>query len=52
MTTVIEMFRHMMIGVGPFSFAKLVYAFIFSIIVFLLGLIVFNRTEKQFIDTV
>ncbi|MCF8272788.1 MAG: ABC transporter permease [Flavobacteriaceae bacterium] len=52
MTTVIELFRHMVLGVGVFSFFKLLYAFLFSIIVFLLGMIVFNRTEKQFIDTV
>jgi len=30
----------------------LLYASITSVIVFLVGLIVFNRTEKQFIDTV
>tara|TARA_R110002033_G_scaffold105010_1_gene152400 strand:- start:539 stop:1432 length:894 start_codon:yes stop_codon:yes gene_type:complete len=52
MTTVIELFRHMTLGVGEFSFSKLVYATVVSIVVFLLGLIVFNRTEKQFIDTV
>jgi lipopolysaccharide transport system permease protein len=52
MTTVIELFRHMTLGVGVFSLFKLFYAFLFSVIVFLLGMIVFNRTEKQFIDTV
>ncbi len=52
MTTVIELFRYMTLGVGGFSILKLMYASITSIIVFLIGLIVFNRTEKQFIDTV
>jgi len=52
MTTVIELFRHMTLGVGEFSFFNLLYATIVSIVVFILGLIVFNRTEKQFIDTV
>jgi lipopolysaccharide transport system permease protein len=52
MTTVIELFRHMTLGVGTFSVSKLVYATIVSIMVFLLGLIVFNKTEKTFIDTV
>jgi lipopolysaccharide transport system permease protein len=52
MTTVIELFRHMTLGVGDFSFIKLFYATTISIVVFLIGLIVFNRTEKQFIDTV
>ncbi|WP_100611944.1 ABC transporter permease [Confluentibacter lentus] len=52
MTTVIEMFRFMMLNVGSFSFIKLIYATTISVIVFLLGLIVFNRTERRFIDTV
>lgn len=52
MTTIVELFRSMTLGVGYFSLSKLSYATIISIVVFLLGLIVFNKTEKQFIDTV
>lgn len=52
MTTVIELFRNVMLNVGTFSFLKLFYATAISIVVFLIGLIVFNRTERQFIDTV
>ena len=52
MTTVIELFRHMTLGVGDFSIFKLLYATIISVVIFLIGLIIFNRTEKQFIDTV
>jgi lipopolysaccharide transport system permease protein len=52
MTTVIELFRYMTLGVGDFSIFQLLYASIISVIIFLIGLIVFNRTEKQFIDTV
>ncbi len=52
MTTIIELFRHITLGVGTFSVSKLVYATLVSIMVFLLGLIVFNKTEKTFIDTV
>ncbi len=52
MTTVIELFRHMTLGVSTFSFFNLIYATLVSIVVFLLGLIVFNKTEKTFIDTV
>jgi len=52
MTTVIELFRHMTLGVGTFSMVKLLYATTVSILVFLLGLVVFNRTEREFIDTV
>ena len=52
MTTVIELFRHMTLGVGDFSFFNLLYATLISIMVFILGLIVFNKTEKSFIYTV
>jgi lipopolysaccharide transport system permease protein len=52
MTAVIELFRHMTLGVGIFSMGQLLYASAISILVFLVGLIVFNRTERQFIDTV
>lgn len=52
MTTIIELFRHMVLGVNTFSLIKLLYALIIGLVVFLLGLIVFNRTERQFIDTV
>ncbi|WP_055435403.1 ABC transporter permease [Lacinutrix algicola] len=52
MTTIIELFRYMTLGVGNFSFYNFLYAGVISIILFLLGLIIFNKTEKSFIDTV
>ena len=52
MTIIIELFRHMALGVSNFSVWRLLYATITALAVFLFGLIVFNRTEKQFIDTV
>ena len=52
MTTIIELFRYMTLGVGQFSWANFIYAGIISGIAFLVGLIIFNKTEKTFIDTV
>lgn len=52
MTITIELFRHMTLGVGEFSLTKFLYALVVSIFIFLLGLILFNKTEKSFIDTV
>ncbi|MCL5128758.1 ABC transporter permease [Algibacter sp. L4_22] len=52
MTTIIELFRYMTLGVGAFSITNFIYAGSISVIVFLLGLIIFNKTEKTFIDTV
>ncbi|WP_211267545.1 ABC transporter permease [Pseudotamlana agarivorans] len=51
-TTFIELFRYMTLGVGQFSVTAFLYALGMSVVCFLLGLIVFNRTEKSFIDTV
>lgn len=52
MTTFIELFRHMTLGTEQFSGTSFLYAGTISVVFFLLGLIVFNRTEKNFIDTV
>lgn len=49
---VIETFRNMTLGVDAFFVDKFIYALVFSILIFLFGLIVFNKTEKSFIDTV
>lgn len=52
MTSVIELSRNMLLSTGNFSYAKLGYASIVSVLIFLVGLIIFNRTERGFIDTV
>lgn len=49
---IIEGFRYMILDTGIFSWGGFFYTFVFSIGLFLVGLIVFNRTEKNFIDTV
>lgn len=49
---IIELFRHVTMGVGSFDIAMFIYAFVFCVMAFFFGLIVFNRTEKNFIDTV
>ncbi len=51
-TTFIELFRYMTLGIGTFSWYYFLYSVCFSLLSFLIGLIVFNRTEKSFIDTV
>lgn len=52
MTTIIEAFRYMTLGIGDYSISKMIYTAIVSIVIFLLGLIIFNKTEKSFIDTI
>lgn len=51
-TQLIEGFRFMTLDYGLFTWGGFFYALIFSIVLFLIGLIIFNKTEKNFIDTV
>ncbi|MEZ4795928.1 MAG: ABC transporter permease [Flavobacteriaceae bacterium] len=52
LTQIIEGFRFMLLNIGSFSVTGFLYTLLVSIIVFILGLIIFNKTEKSFIDTV
>ena len=52
LTHIIEGFRYMILDTGSFSWVGFSYTLAISIALFLIGLIVFNRTEKNFIDTV
>lgn len=49
---IIEGFRFMTLDTGMFNWFSFSYALGFSVFVFLVGLVIFNRTEKSFIDTV
>jgi lipopolysaccharide transport system permease protein len=49
---IIESFRAMVLGTETLEMPKLIYAALVSCIIFMLGLVIFNRTEKSFIDTV
>jgi len=52
MTSVIETFRFSFLGAGNLNWYGLAYSLVFTIAIFVLGLLVFNRTEKNFMDTV
>ncbi len=52
MTQVIESARYMLLNEGSFSYLGFLYTGVVSSIVLLLGLVIFNKTEKSFIDTV
>jgi lipopolysaccharide transport system permease protein len=49
---VIETTRYMLLDVGQISIWGLGYTFVVTIAVFLVGVLIFNKTEKSFIDTV
>jgi lipopolysaccharide transport system permease protein len=52
MSGLIETFRYGFLGTGQFYPGAFVYSVVASLIIFLLGLIVFNKVEKNFVDTV
>ena len=51
-TSIIEIFKNSVFGTGYINIFWILYSFCFSIIVFLIGLIIFNKVEKSFIDTI
>ena len=49
---VIETFRAGFLGAGEASWLRLGYSFVFMLVVLFIGIVIFNRVEKTFIDTV
>jgi len=52
MTPIIEGFRQAFIGKGELDANMFFYSTLFTLIIFFIGLLVFNKVEKSFIDTV
>ena len=52
MTSIIETFKHGFIGVGSFEPFWLINSFVVSFFLFFIGIKIFNKVEKSFIDTV
>ena len=51
-TPIIELFRAAYLGVPRYSYGYNLLSVIVTIVVFMLGVILFSRTEKTFMDTV
>ena len=51
-TPIIETFRAGFLGAGDASWSRLGYSALFMLIVIFIGVVIFNRVEKTFIDTV
>ena len=48
----VEAFKYGLIGAGEFNSARLLYSFVFTLVLLFIGIILFNRTEQNFMDTV
>ncbi len=44
--------RYAYLGVGAFVLSDLIYTFLFSVVILIVGVLVFNKTQKTFMDTV
>ena len=52
-TPIIETFKHGALGAGQFiGWGWLAYSFVFMLLVLALGILIFNRVQKSFMDTV
>lgn len=52
LTPLVEAFRYAMLGVGSFNYASFGYSIGFMVITLFIGLLIFSKVEKTFMDTV
>ena len=52
MTPVIEAFKYATLGQGYFSWTALGYSFVFMTMLLVVGIVVFNKVQRSFMDTV
>lgn len=52
LTSIFEAFKYGMLGVGQFSWGGLGYSFGFMMVLLLVGVVVFNKVQRSFMDTV
>lgn len=51
-TAIIEAFKYGTMGVGTFSWGMLGYSFTFMLVLMAIGIVVFNKVQRSFMDTV
>jgi len=52
MTSIVESFRYAFLGAGSINLPNLAYSFGFMLVVIIIGVVIFNRVEATFMDTV
>lgn len=51
-TSIVETFKYGTMGVGTFSWGQLGYSFGFMTVLMIIGIVVFNKVQRSFMDTV
>jgi lipopolysaccharide transport system permease protein len=52
MTPIVETFKTVLLGVGEVNYLHLLYSFAFTVVLLAIGILIFNKVEKTFMDTV
>lgn len=52
LTSIIEAFKYITLGEGYFSWGALFYSFVFMCSLLLVGILIFNKIQRSFMDTV
>ena len=52
MTAIVEAFRYSFLGSGSINPIHLIYSFVFMLVTLMIGILLFNRVETTFMDTV
>ncbi|ODT52008.1 MAG: ABC transporter permease [Paludibacter sp. 47-17] len=51
-TSIVETFRVATMGIGTFDWNHLIYSFVFMVVLLAVGIVVFNKVQRSFMDTV
>ena len=52
MTSIVETFRGAFLGVSSIELSHILISVLFTLLIFFLGFLFFNRIEKSFMDTI
>lgn len=52
LTAYFDFFKYAFLGVGSVPVGPMAYSVVFSLLIFIFGVFIFNRTEKSFIDVI
>ena len=52
LSPVMEVFRYALLGKGTYTIHSVLYSVCFAVIIMVIGIVLFNRVEKDFMDTV
>jgi lipopolysaccharide transport system permease protein len=51
-TSLVEAFKYGTMGVGTFNWMQMGYSFVFMVVLLFIGIVVFNKVQRSFMDTV